>query len=105
MGEGRIYKFSLMARKGTEVNVNEEFSQLVYPIHSNQTTMNLTFFYTPEYDAEYCDDRKMNLLGSFNIDLPDVHLGKNRPLLVTLCFGAMEIVAIARNETNGRVYR
>jgi len=46
-----------------------------------------------------------NFENSDNIDLPDIHLGRNRPLLVTLCFGAMEIVAIARNETNGRVYR
>src|ERR1043165_5894165 len=94
-----------MAIKGTEMNVEEEFPQRLLRISSDQKVMNLTFFYTSEYNAEYCDEPEMNLLGSFNIDLPDTRLGKNRPVLVTLCFGSMEIVAKARNETNGSVYR
>ncbi|GBC01540.1 hypothetical protein RclHR1_04220008 [Rhizophagus clarus] len=105
ISNNRIYKFSLMARKGTEVSVNEEFSTRLYPVYPDQTSINFPFFYTSEYDAEYCDEPEMNLLGSFSVDLPDTYLGINRPVLITLCFGAMEIVAIAKNETNGKVYR
>jgi hypothetical protein len=94
-----------MARKGTEMNVNEEFSQRLFPIYPNQTAMNLTFFYTSNYDPAYCDEPGMRLLGSFNIDLPDIRLGKNRPVSVTLCFGSMEIVAKATCETNGKICR
>lgn len=94
-----------MANKGTEVRVNEEFSTRLYPIYPDQTSINFTFFYTSKYNAKYCDEPEMNLLGSFNVDLPDTYLGLNRPVLITLCFGAMEIVATAKNETNGKVYR
>lgn len=94
-----------MASKGTEVRVDEEFSTRLYPIYPDQTSINFTFFYTSKYDAKYCDEPEMNLLGSFNVDLPDTYLGTDRPVLITLCFGAMEIVATAKNETNGEVYR
>jgi len=94
-----------MAEKGTEVNVNQEFSQSLTPYYPEQTSLGLSFFYTSKDDATYCDEPGMNLLGSFNIDLPDAHLGLNRHVLVTLCFGSMEIVATAKNKTNGKVYR
>src|SRR5437870_5205828 len=95
-----------MAKKGTEVSVKKEFSTRLYPVYPDQTGMNFNFYYTSsDYDATYCDEPGMDLLGSFDVDLPDVHLGENRPVLLTLCFGAMEIVATATNETNGKVYR
>ena len=83
----------------------EEYSQNFVPPSSDTTGLRFTIYYTSKYDAKYCDEPGMNLLGSFNIDLPDVHLGLNRPVLLTLCFGSMEIVATAKNKTNGRVYR
>ena len=94
-----------MARKGTEVDVNKNFSNRQYPIYPDQTNITFHIFYTSNYSATYCDEPEMNFLGSFNVDLPDTHLGTNRPVLLTLCFGAMEIVATAKNETNGKVYR
>src|SRR3954447_17564157 len=94
-----------MAKKGTEVDVDEEFSQNLFPAYPNQTSAEVSFYYTSNYDGTYCDEPSMNLLGSFNIDLPDIHLGLNRPILVTLCFGSMEIVATTTNKTNGKVYR
>ncbi|CAG8737007.1 7542_t:CDS:1, partial [Gigaspora margarita] len=44
----------------------------------------------------------MHKLGQFRVELPDTHLGTNRPVTLELCFGAMEIIAIAKNETNGK---
>ncbi|CAH1768315.1 15657_t:CDS:2, partial [Entrophospora sp. SA101] len=96
---GRIYKFSLMARKGTEVNVNKEFSSYLGPINPNQTSGTLHFFYTTKYDATYCDEPEVKELGSFDVDMPDTHLGLNRSVQVTLHFGSMEIVATAKNRT------
>src|SRR5436189_4477479 len=66
-----------MARKGVNVD-----AQRLYPIYPSQTAMNLT--YIPEYDAEYCDVHRTNLLSSFTLE-------RNRPLLVILCFGAIEL--------------
>nr|CAG8460612.1 7376_t:CDS:10 [Entrophospora candida] len=96
---GRIYRFSLMARKGTEVNVNKEFSSYLGPINPNQTSGTLHFFYTTKYDATYCDEPEVKELGSFDVDMPDTHLGLNRSVEVTLHFGSMEIVATAKNRT------
>nr|CAG8618268.1 7401_t:CDS:2 [Entrophospora candida] len=96
---GRIYKFDLMARKGTEVDVNKEFSTILGPVYPNQTGGALNFFYTTKYDATYCDEPEMKKLGSLDVDMPDIHLGLNRSIQVTLHFGSMEIVAIAKNRT------
>jgi hypothetical protein len=44
-------------------------------------------------------------LGDIVVDLPDTHLGIDRQILVTLCFGQMELIATAKNQTNGKIYR
>ncbi|CAG8466827.1 9108_t:CDS:2, partial [Dentiscutata erythropus] len=75
--DGYIEKFHLMAKRGVQV----------------------------EKAAQYCDDSGMCKLGEFIVDLQDAHLGTDRPVTLYLCFGAMEIIAIAKNETNGKVYR
>ncbi|PKC57608.1 hypothetical protein RhiirA1_446129 [Rhizophagus irregularis] len=105
MSNGRIKKFSLMVKKGTEVNATDEYSQSFSPPEPDATTLKFTIYYTSKDDATYCDEPEMNLLGSFNINLPDAHLGMNRPVLLTLCFGSMEIVAAAKNQTTGEDYR
>ncbi|CAG8500112.1 2029_t:CDS:2 [Racocetra fulgida] len=102
---GRIQKFRLMAKRGVQVEINQQFSTRQYPVEPNQTMILFRFYYTPRKSAQYCDESGMNKLGEFRVDLPDTHLGINRPVLLTLCFGSMEIIAIAKNETNGNVYQ
>ncbi|CAJ0909461.1 13866_t:CDS:2, partial [Entrophospora sp. SA101] len=104
MINGRIHRFYLMARKGTEVDVDRIFSQRLAPHHPNQTNVMLDFYYTAKHDATYCDEPEMKELGRFYVDLPDTHLGLNRSVLLTLHFGSMEIVATAKNETNDKTY-
>jgi len=53
----------------------------------------------------YCDEPGMELPGEFLIDLPDVHLGTDRPCTLSLSFGDMEIKAKAFNQTNGQNYQ
>ncbi|CAH1767231.1 2221_t:CDS:2 [Entrophospora sp. SA101] len=103
--DDQIYKFSFMARKGTESDVGMEFSRNMVPIHPDQTSMRFTFFCTAEYSATYCSESEMKELGGFVVDLPDTHLGLNRSVLLTLHFGSVEIVAIAKNRENGRIYQ
>ncbi|CAI2167707.1 2765_t:CDS:10 [Funneliformis geosporum] len=99
--EGRIYKFFLMARKGIEVDVNEEFSESMVPVYPNQTSIMFEFFYTTKYNASYCDEPEMKMLGNFSVDLPDTHLGLKRSVLISLRFASMEsTVATAKNVTN-----
>ncbi|CAG8589360.1 11567_t:CDS:2 [Ambispora leptoticha] len=104
--EGLVAKFYLMASKGTEVDVNKEFSATFIPVYPEQDSMELSFYYTSANNAKYCDEPGMKKLGSFTIDLPDIHLGTNRPVLISLCFASMEATVVtAKNKTNGKVYR
>ncbi|PKY54912.1 hypothetical protein RhiirA4_502783 [Rhizophagus irregularis] len=58
-----------------------------------------------KYDTTYCDEPGVELLGTLQIDLQDVHLGYNRSVITFgLSFGQMEISAFAKNEVNGQTY-
>ncbi|CAG8513962.1 9562_t:CDS:2, partial [Scutellospora calospora] len=103
--DGLISKFKPMAKRGLQVEINQKFSTLACPRYPNQDCILFKFFYTPNETAKFIDEPGMNKLGEFRVELSDKHLGLNRPVTLTLCFGAMEIIAEAKNEINGKVYR
>ncbi|KAF0480253.1 hsp70 family protein [Gigaspora margarita] len=103
--DGRVEKFRLMAKKGIQVEVNQQFSATMLPNEPKQTGMLFKLYYTAKKTARFCDEPEMHKLGEFHVDLLDTHLGLNRPVILYLYFGAMEIIAIAKNETNGQVHR
>jgi hypothetical protein len=102
---GRIHKFGAMARIGTMVKPNQEFTSDIVPVYERQEVINFYIYYTTNYSAEYCDEDGMEKLGNLLITLPDVHLGLNRPVLFSLTFGRMEIIATAKNKLNGQNYQ
>ncbi|KAF0520399.1 actin-like ATPase domain-containing protein [Gigaspora margarita] len=102
--EGLIEKFHVMAKRGVQVEIDQQFSTMCYPVKPDQTSIKFRFYYTAKKTAEYCDESGMHKLGEFSIDLPDTYLGLNRPVTINLCFGAMEIIGIAKNETTGKIY-
>lgn len=102
--DGYVLRFSLLAKRGIEVDVNQTFSKKLTPKRPNQKKAFVEFFYTPKYTPKYCNESEIHKLGTIVIDLPDTHLGLNRPVLVTLCFGKMEMVATVKNETSGYTY-
>ncbi|CAG8562945.1 7176_t:CDS:2 [Rhizophagus irregularis] len=102
---GRIRKFRCMARRGTKVKVNQEFTILQLPAFPDQDSIKFVIYYTTEYDAKYCDEDGMEKLGSLSISLPDVQLGIDRPIEFGLTFGRMEITATAKNNRNGQNYQ
>ncbi|GES97260.1 hypothetical protein GLOIN_2v1881616 [Rhizophagus clarus] len=103
---GYIAKFKRIVKRRTEVTVDQEFkSEAVYPVYAYQKKLCFEIFYTKEEDATYCDEPGMKLLGNLLIDLPDVHLGAERPCTFCLSFGDMEIRARAFNQTNGQNYQ
>ncbi|CAG8778073.1 9192_t:CDS:10, partial [Gigaspora margarita] len=103
---GRIDKFSLLASKGTEVDVEKEFSTEVTPVFPNQTSILVQFFYTSELNSTYCDGPHLKSLGSFIVSgLPIVNSGLDRRVLLTLRFASMECtVATAKSLHNGEVF-
>ncbi|CAG8642102.1 37601_t:CDS:2 [Gigaspora margarita] len=103
--DGSIEKFCLMAKRDAQVEVNQRFSNTMLPTKPKQTGMLFKLYYTAKETAQFCDEPEMHKLGEFRVDLPDTHLGLDRPVTFDLCFGAMEIIAIAKNKTNGKVHR
>jgi hypothetical protein len=106
LDNGRIAKFCRIVERKTDVAIDQEFkSEDAFPVYSNQTKLQFEIFYTKEQNAVYCDEPGMKLLGNLLIDLPDVHLGTNRPCTFCLSFGDMEIKARAFNKTSGQNYQ
>ncbi|CAG8669775.1 11342_t:CDS:2 [Funneliformis mosseae] len=103
--DGRIAIFSQIVKRGTEVKVNQEFGSCFVPVDPNQTGIIFQLYYTTEYDATYCDDPGMELLGTLSIDLPDIHLACARPVNFGFSFGQMEITAFAKNKLNGQNFQ
>ncbi|CAG8607046.1 14532_t:CDS:2 [Funneliformis mosseae] len=104
--DGHIYRFSCVAKRGTKTLVDKEIviDDLI-PQYPFQTVGIFQIYYTREYEAKFCDEDGMELLGTLKIDLPDLDLGYNRPVAFGLKFGSMEITATARNDTNGQNYQ
>ncbi|GES81269.1 hypothetical protein GLOIN_2v1502209 [Rhizophagus clarus] len=102
--DNKIYLFDKLVTRGTNVGIDQEFSKIYSPFEPDQTSMLFNIYKTTELSAEFCDEPGMKLHGTFTIDLPDAHLGKNRKVEFSLIFGKMELVAKARNVQNGRIY-
>ncbi|GBC04297.1 hypothetical protein RclHR1_00560024 [Rhizophagus clarus] len=99
---GKISRFSTMVKRGTNIEIGQSFSYNIAP-EPNQASKNFAIYYTREYNAEFCDESGMRLLGVLRIDLPDTHLD-NRNINFELIFGENKITAFARNEPNGQKY-
>ncbi|PKK80355.1 actin-like ATPase domain-containing protein [Rhizophagus irregularis] len=69
--DGRIDRFHCIAKRGIQVNANEEFTTFFTPLSPMQTRVCFKIYYTKEYSAKYCDEPGMNLLGKLIID-PDI---------------------------------
>ncbi|RIA79237.1 hypothetical protein C1645_794698 [Glomus cerebriforme] len=103
--DGMFLYFHELAKRGKNVEVDQKFCGDFYPIRPNQDVIYFNVYYTPEYDAKYCSDPAMKLLGKIMVKTDDTHLGLNRPIEFSLTFGKMEIKAIAKNKRTGRIYR
>ncbi|KAF0513862.1 actin-like ATPase domain-containing protein [Gigaspora margarita] len=103
--DGYIDKFHPLASRGIEVSVDQEFTFSCFPLKKDQVAITFEIFFTQELEPKYCNEVGMNSLGKLRIDLPDTHLGLERPILFGLCFGKMEITAFAKNKTNGQYYQ
>ncbi|GBC10508.1 hypothetical protein RclHR1_00970009 [Rhizophagus clarus] len=100
---GRIDRFHCIAKRGIQVNVNDEFRTFFTPLSPMQTRVCFKIYYTKEYSAKYCDEPGMKLLGKLIIDLSESgHLDR---LLFGFSFGQMEFAVTVKNEASGQSCR
>jgi len=92
-----IIKFSILARRGDSIRRKQTFSEVYYPSNSRQTKMSVNIYASRDYDPEYVDDEGVSLIREWIIDLPDKHLGKDRPIELSLTFGNYETKVNAKN--------
>ncbi|CAG8509997.1 2980_t:CDS:2 [Diversispora eburnea] len=102
--EKYIYKFHKLVERGREVGVDESFGQVFRPL-DHTTKLRFTVYVTKAQNGTYCNEDGMSLLGEIVVDMPDVHLKKERPIDFRLLFGRMEITAIAINQITGHEYK
>ncbi|RGB25599.1 hypothetical protein C1646_675454 [Rhizophagus diaphanus] len=102
---GLKFCFHELAKRGTEVKVNQTFGYVAKPSSLNQIDMTFNIYATTNFDAKYCDDPNTKHLGTLKIDLPDIQLGSKRLVEFYLTFGTMEIKATAKNKNSGLVYQ
>ncbi|CAG8458974.1 1265_t:CDS:2, partial [Acaulospora colombiana] len=100
--DGRIAKFNCLAMRGRVVASDEKCSGIYYPIHPAQTSISFKIFATPKPNQRFCNEPGMKEIGELKIDLPDVHLGLDRPVEFGLYFGELLITATACNQKNGK---
>ncbi|CAB5374887.1 unnamed protein product [Rhizophagus irregularis] len=84
--DGKIFKFSPLVKRGTKVEVSQEFDLDYY---HGPSLFNIQLYRIPEYNAEYCDTPGMELVETIQIEFPDAHLGLNRPLTFGISFGCI----------------
>uniref|UniRef100_U9TWG5 Hsp70 family protein n=1 Tax=Rhizophagus irregularis (strain DAOM 181602 / DAOM 197198 / MUCL 43194) TaxID=747089 RepID=U9TWG5_RHIID len=103
--DGKIFKFNPLVKRGTAVEVGKVISLYEHvPLLPCQTEFSFEIYKSSNSDPRYCDETGMECVGKLRIDLPDVHLGYNRPVTFGLSFGDMEISAFAKNNVNGQTY-
>ncbi|PKY37994.1 hypothetical protein RhiirA4_450923 [Rhizophagus irregularis] len=101
--DGRIDRFHCLARRGVQVDINEEFTTFFTPLSPMQSSVSFRIYYTTEYNAKYCDEPGMKLLGKLTIYLSgSSQLDK---LLFGFSFGQMEFAVTVKNETSGQYFR
>ncbi|CAG8565337.1 3344_t:CDS:2 [Gigaspora margarita] len=90
--DNKIWKFDLLAVRGTNVSVNKEFCKEYKPLNPEQTMAEFNVYITTAYQPKYIDEDGMRLLGTLKITLSRwLSLGRDRPVEFGLTFGAMEI--------------
>ena len=85
------------------MDINKEVVRILGAVHSGQTKVTYSVYYTRNSEANYCDEPGMKLLGHLHIDLPGS--GLNRRVLFGLSFGKMEITATSKDEQTGQNYK
>ncbi|CAG8527303.1 9811_t:CDS:2 [Ambispora leptoticha] len=100
-GQKKILAFKRLAKKGTAVDVDQEFKNTSWPTFPNQKASSFKIYTTSKNNGKYCSDPEMELFGKLHLELPDVSHGLDRPVEFTLSFGKMETRVFARSLKPG----
>jgi hypothetical protein len=90
-----------LAKRGTQVAVNDEVTKKFCPYSTNQKSMSMNVYVTPQDDAKFCDENGVKLLGKWSVDIPLTQKKEDRTIIYTMRFGSVEIEVSAVNSGTG----
>jgi hypothetical protein len=91
--------------KGESLKLDEERKKEYKPFQDNQEAIVFRVFCAKFRNPRYPGQHNVEFLGKLRISLPDVHLGKKRPVEFSLKFAKEEIKATARNKITDEIYQ
>ncbi|CAB5125189.1 actin-like ATPase domain-containing protein [Rhizophagus irregularis] len=103
--DGRIWRFDILVSKGESLKLNEERGKEYKPFQDNQEAIVFKVLYSKIKYPRYPSQNNVEVLGELRILLPDIHLGRNRPIEFSLKFAKEEIKAAARNKITDKIYQ
>ncbi|CAJ0877977.1 21189_t:CDS:2 [Entrophospora sp. SA101] len=101
---GNVRLMRWMATKGQQVKVGQKFSTYFRMSHEYQTHV-IVDLYISDNITTYSDEPGVYKLGKFTVEVPDVHLGKNRRTEYELCFDQDEITATTKTHNGNSISR
>lgn len=103
--DGRIWRFDILVSKGESLKLNEERGKEYKPFQDKQEAIVFKVLYSKIKYPRYPSQNNVEVLGELRILLPDIHLGRNRPIEFSLKFAKEEIKAAARNKITDKIYQ
>ncbi|CAG8727180.1 12313_t:CDS:2, partial [Funneliformis mosseae] len=94
--EDQRKRFLRLVKKGTDVQVNQEFEYEIRPCYKNQTEFSVELYATTASNAIYCDEPDMKQIGTIDIVVPKSW--SNQFINLVLFFGQIELHPYVRNR-------
>ncbi|XP_015257763.1 PREDICTED: heat shock 70 kDa protein 12A-like, partial [Cyprinodon variegatus] len=93
--------FMNLVKADEDVGWNETRKHILYPIESDQTQINFTFYQTKRQNVKYVDERGVDKIGSFAVPSPDTTRGLSREVKLEIKFGYTEMTATGTDQETG----
>ncbi|XP_053376596.1 heat shock 70 kDa protein 12A-like [Mercenaria mercenaria] len=104
-GNLRCYNiFSIHARSGQSVKLNEEQPEQIYrPVSDDQTKIGFKIYSSSTAHPHFITEEGCSLIGEFTIPISDTSLGSNHAFGTSFIFGGTEIVVKVEDKATGEV--
>ena len=86
----RGLKFKTFVSKNQEVAIDTEVTHPFYPVRDDQTLASIVVYESDKEKTLYTSEDGVRKVASFELPMPNTHLGRNREIRVSMKFGQTE---------------
>ena len=98
----RRLKFKTFVSRNQEVPIDEEVTHSFSPCHPRQEAANIVVYESDKKNTQYVSEEGVRKIAQMELPLPNVDLGMNRELLVSMKFGLTEIKVHSVDLSSGK---